>query len=43
MAHEEGYELMPEDEGYFIKDFYYMFEMVKVFCNERTTRFEGES
>lgn len=43
MAHEEGYELMSEDERSFRKDFYDMFEMVKVLYNERTTRLQGKS
>ena len=43
MAHEEGKELMSEDERAFRKAFYDMFEMVKVLYNERTTRLQGES
>jgi len=42
MTHEEGQELMSEDERAFRKDFYDMSEMVKVLYNGRTARLYGE-
>lgn len=38
MTHEEGQELMFEDESAFTKDLYDMSKMVKVFYNEIKTR-----
>lgn len=42
-THEEGNQLMPEDERAFRKVFYDMFEIAKVLYTERTKRLQGES